>query len=365
MELLKNKQLLSILNNYRKDRHINYFKHKNTVGDLLVPGKFKTIKSKLWNDNVWLSNNTLPQTAITHLLDSYYQLPERPDLAFNSLWTSINSLYSKISIEDSIVRGIKIPGDAESIRTALKQIVSVLDHKISYSGTQFTIRYIIKDYLENFPLQTFHFIASFILKGSVIYDYYPNYISSQFKTFKSEERFQTIYDLINDSYGQSYKNIYTAELTPAGVVLKLNGEDEDQIKKNRVKSEGITHNLAIFLKELAVNRASYIEREELNAQLLDDEKYLEFVFQTTLYSIRNTTLHGNSSARLSSINANSTYLTTSTFTFLYGHLLLSLLLYISNEIDVQDLSINFDNLNLWKNSSRTKNDFIELSNQLR
>jgi hypothetical protein len=350
MDFSKKKQLLSLINNYRKESHIKYFEHKNTVGHLLVPGKFKTIKSKLWNDNVWLSNNTLPQTAITHLLDSYYQLPERPDLAFNSLWTSINSVYSKIAIENSIVRGTKIPGDAESIRIACKKIVSVLDHKISYSGTQFTIRYIIKDYLENFPLQTFNFLASFILKGSVIYDHYPNYISSQFKTFKNQERFQTIYEVINDSYGQSYKNIYTADITPSGVELKLNGEDEDQVKKNRVKSEGIIHNLAIFLKELAVKRSAYIEREEIKVQILDDEKYLEFIFQTTLYSIRNTTLHGNSSARLSSINANSTYLTTSTYTFLYGHLLLSLLLYISNEIDIQDLSINLENLNLWKNS---------------
>ncbi|EJQ03194.1 hypothetical protein IE3_05565 [Bacillus cereus BAG3X2-1] len=349
MEISKKKELLNLILNYDKVRHEKHSEHKNTVGDLLVPGSFKTINSTYWSNDTWLYQNSLPHTAITHLLDSYYQLPERPDLAFNSLWASINSLYSKIALKNAILNNTKVPGDAESIRIALKLIKDVLTHKIKYNENEYEIGSLITDYLEHLPIQSFRFIASFILKGIVINDFNPNYISNQFRTFKSEKRFKFIYDNINVSFGKSYKTLYTVNSTNSDIKLTLNGTTEEEISDNERKSEGLTHRLALFLKELATKRLSYIKKEELSVELSDDEKYLEFIFQTILYSIRNNTLHGNSSARLSSINANSAYVKTSTFTYLYGHLFFSLLLYVSDEVDVQDLEINFSNLQLWKN----------------
>lgn len=44
--------------------------------------------------------------------------------------------------------------------------------------------------------------------------------------------------------------------------------------------------------------------------------------------------------------------------FLYGHLFLSLFFYISNECDIQDLSINIDNLNLWKSHNSRKTSLL-------
>ncbi|MFB5589545.1 hypothetical protein ACE41I_23080 [Bacillus cereus] len=349
MEISKKKELLNLILNYKKERHEKHLEHKNTVGNLLVPGPFKTINSTYWSDDNWLSSNSLSHTAITHLLDSYYQLPERPDLAFNSLWASINSLYSKIALKNAILNNTKVPGDADSIRIALKLIKKVLTNKIKYNENEYEIRSLITDYLEHLPIQSFRFIASFILKGIVVNDFNPNYISSQFRTFKSEKRFKFIYDNINVSFGKSYKTLYTVNSTNSDIKLTLNGTTEKEIAENRTKSEGLTHQLALFLKELATQRSSYIKKEKISVELSDDEKYLEFIFQTILYSIRNNTLHGNSSARLSSINANSAYVKTSTFTYLYGHLFLSLLLYVSDEVNVQDLEINLSNLQLWKN----------------
>ncbi|MCH4568225.1 hypothetical protein [Bacillus sp. ES1-5] len=348
MDISKKKELLNLILNYNKEKHEKHLEHKNTVGNLLVPGSFKTINSTHWSDDSWLSQNSLPHTAITHLLDSYYQLPERPDLAFNSLWASINSLYSKLATEHAILNNTKIPGDAESIRIALKLINDVLIHKINYRGNEYEIGSLITNYLEYLPLQTFRFIASFILKGIVVNDFNPKYISSQFRTFKSKERFEFIYNDIYDSFGKSYKILYNVNLTNSDIKLTLNGTTKEEIKNNKRTSEGLTYQLALFLQELAIKRVSYIEKEEISVELSDDEKYLEFIFQTILYSIRNNTLHGNSSARLSSINANSAYLATSTFTYLYGHLFLSLLLYVSNEVKTQDLELNFFNLELWK-----------------
>ena len=42
----------------------------------------------------FLTFYVIPYVLRTHLLDSYYCLPERPDMAFTFLWKCINNTYS-------------------------------------------------------------------------------------------------------------------------------------------------------------------------------------------------------------------------------------------------------------------------------
>ena len=47
------------------------------------------------------SIDTITYILKTHLLDSYYCLPERPDMAFTFLWKCMNNIYSTYQRKNS------------------------------------------------------------------------------------------------------------------------------------------------------------------------------------------------------------------------------------------------------------------------
>ncbi len=345
------KDKLKVLKNYDKNTHLQN----------LYMGKMKElIKLKNLNyiySNEWDKGSNYPYVPITHLLDSYYCLPERPDMAFTFLWKAINSVYNihyliKAGQGESI-SGVSITGregDGKKLECILESISNNLNDKIVYQGNSFTLIEIIDLYIEKMPIKTLRFVSSYILKGLVI-DNQLNYsgitgnmkntyLTSQYKTFKST--FDDLFQIIRDTYGNSYLNIAT-------LVSNTHNSQIDVISTNKEKSRAITHSLSAKLKEMLINKSTEItDSNNVNYTLIinNDLEFLKFVFNAILYAIRNTSFHGNAASRYNSRTFDEESIESSTYIYLLGHLLLSLCLYVNGEIKADELGINIENLNL-------------------
>ncbi len=81
------------------------------------------------------------------------------------------------------------------------------------------------------------------------------------------------------------------------------------------------------------------------ASLSGLDRFLQF---NILYAIRNNTLHGKIASRLNSKTANGKSFRASKYIYLLGYMFLSIMLYVSNELELNDLSFNFENIKYLK-----------------
>ncbi|MEB4869028.1 hypothetical protein P8831_09900 [Priestia megaterium] len=346
---------LELLKNYNKIEHLNGL-YENKANDYVSLKDIKKI-----NNQKWAKNPNYPYVTVTHLLDSYYCLPERPDMAFTFLWKSINSVYNKHYLveagEGQSIGGNKIDGregDGKKLYLMIESISNCLNNSFIYEGNTFIIRDLIDSYVAKMPIKTLRFVANYVLKGLAIdnklnYDG-PNanlmkiHLSSQYTTFKSS--FNDLISIIRDTYGQSYLEICFLKSNIHNSQIDVDTSDRD-------KSRRLVHSLAEMLKELLTKKqatfkdtADEEEEDKYTFTFKNDNDYLKFVFNCILYAMRNTSFHGNVASRFNSKTFDKEAITSSTYVYLLGHLFLTLCLYINNELTTQELALNLENLKL-------------------
>ena len=307
-----------LIKNYDKSKHLEILE-KNDF-------KFEYLFSSNWN-----SIEDIPYVLRTHLLDSYYCLPERPDMAFTFLWKCINNTYSTYQRKSSSVVQI---GDSVLLQNMSDVIASRSSDKIT---TTETIGSLIEKYIDKIPNKILRFISNYILKSYVIKEQIKDerYIYSSYNTFKS--KFQNIHDSIISSYGQDYLGICNASI--------LNGEVNLNIT-DKNKSLKIIHSLSEKLKELIKTRQTFLSNnnQTYTLKLNSNEEYIQFILFNILYAIRNNTVHGKIASRLNSEYVNSDSYNSSKYIYLLGYMFLSVMLYVSDELDSSDLIFNLTNL---------------------
>lgn len=307
-----------LIKNYDKSKHLEILE-KNDF-------KFEYLFSSNWN-NI----EDIPYVLRTHLLDSYYCLPERPDMAFTFLWKCINNTYSTYQRKFSNVVQI---GDSVLLQNMSDVIASRLSDKIT---TTETIGSLIEKYIDKIPNKILRFISNYILKSYVIKEQIKDerYVYSSYNTFKS--KFQNIHDSIISSYGQDYLGICNASI--------LNGEVNLNIT-DKNKSLKIINSLSEKLKELIKTRQTFLSHNNqiYTLKLNSNEEYIQFILFNILYAIRNNTVHGKIASRLNSAYVNSDSYNSSKYIYSLGYMFLSVMLYVSNELDSSDLIFNLTNL---------------------
>lgn len=335
-------KLTELINNYSKIKHLEIIpnceeKYRLNMKDL------KPIYSGIWEEN----KEIIPYIEITHLLDSYYCLPERPDMAFFYLWKSINNSYNKLHFKSIQLENLKYDGtDSGRLDLAIKVMERKMNESFVYNKQKYTIETIIGNYMEEIPIKTMRFVSNYILKGIVIQNYFNDnklekiYLSSQYKTFKA--KFPAILDVIKRTYGESAIKIYNVVLNKSNWKYEIESRD-------KCKSRAITHSLAKDLKRLITKKTVSIcdsaeNKYEIGFQ--DTYEYLLFIFNSLMYAIRNSSIHGNEASRLNSETANISSVESNNYIYLLGHLFLSLELYLNDEIVINDLYLNIENMNL-------------------
>ncbi|TLT06514.1 hypothetical protein FE243_07970 [Aliarcobacter thereius] len=307
-----------LMKSYNKSKHIESIKIKNF--------KFEYLFSKNWK-----KEEDIPYVLRTHLLDSYYCLPERPDMAFTFLWKCINNAYSTYQRKSSKVVQI---GDSVLLQNMSDTIASRVSDKII---TTKTVGMLIEKYIDKIPNKILHFISNYILKSYVIKQKITDerYVYSSYNTFKS--KFPNIHDSIISAYGQEYLGICNPIISNGEVDLRINDKD---------KSLKIIHSLSEKLKELIKTRQTFLSHnnQTYTLKLNSEEEYIQFILFNILYAIRNNTVHGKIASRLNSDYVNPNSFQSSKYIYLLGYMFLSLMLYISDDIKLDDLEFNFKNI---------------------
>lgn len=301
----------------------------------------------------WSNPANIPYVAATGLLDAYSQLPRRPDLAFNSLWSATNSLYNDLYLSSHLSHGAALT-DSKSIDYSLQRIAQQLHKQISITGAtngsiqSISIFDLLKEYIRIAPDKNFNFVAQYVLRGIAVERHNAQQatpatkireilISSAYSTFK--KRFPEIHKKINDSTGLKFSDLCSVSESLCRTDIDF-GIQQNASERTRK----LVHATGRILRQEAI--AANIKTSSTQGGFDDQKHWLSFLVLPLLYATRNTAAHGNSASRLNSIFANGDSISSSTWTFLFCYLYFSLILFCRSNIAINDLEPLFENTKL-------------------
>ena len=230
-----------------------------------------------------------PYEILTYLFDSYYVLPERPDLAALFCWQAINHSYYIQQLSDNNVGFCQDTKGVELVRDAI-----LGDWNNKYKT-------VLEPFLKKMPDKTFHYVASYMLKGYAMEKkgIAEKYRATSYKSLK--RKISLLSDILDNAYGKSYCQISNPTLIGNVVNLGI-------ANANKRKSRDITHSFGMKLRALMLGKEVEItfcdvQRTKKKYKFTDEER-LSFVLFGILYASRCNNFHGNVAARMNSINAN-------------------------------------------------------------
>lgn len=292
-------ELLKLTKQYDKSTHLSHIPVNTNILKNL-----KYIYEPNWN----IQPESAPYEIITQLIDCYYCLPERPDLAALFCWQAINHSYNQYLLSDPSAQRLQ---DTKGITELISHISNNFSKYEPY----------LKPYYMNITDKTYRYVASYILKGYAIEKsgFSEKYISSSYITFK--KKFPSLFDTISNSYGYVYHSITTAVLTGNKVSLNI---------CDSAKSKNIIRSFSSKLRELIENGTTQIDekhpvpmRQTIN---FTDKDKVTFLLFSILYASRCNNFHGNVASRLNSIYANKESFVMYTNIFLLEYIILAIAL---------------------------------------
>ncbi|WP_429049292.1 hypothetical protein [Aeromonas hydrophila] len=333
--------LREIVTNYSHQKHKSHFlppNHKRYEWH----NKFCHIKPMAWDNPL-----EIPYVAATSLIDAYSLLPGRPDIAFNSLWSAINSSYNNLYLSNHSNPGKQIT-DTKGIDYSVARIKQYIHEQIPVNQSaspqhSVTIFKTIKEYIKQASDKNFNFVATYILKGIAVENHNSNnpesavrdiFIPSIYNTIKS--KFPELYNKISLSTGAKYSDICSISETECKTDIDYG------IPNNKAdNSRKLIHATGKLIRQeiLAFQPLS----EHSNVIFKDEAAWLSFIIRTLLYATRNIAAHGNAATRLNSIFSNGESITSSSWTFLFGYCYFSLILLCQGKLSIADLSPIYSN----------------------
>lgn len=313
-----------------------------------------------WHDNFkrisptsWSNPAIIPYVAATGLIDAYSQLPRRPDLAFNSLWSATNSSYNDLYLSSHLSHGAALT-DSKSIDYSLQRIAQQLHKNIPILGAasgsiqSISIFDLLKEYIRIAPDKNFNFVAQYVLRGIAVERHNAQQatpgnkireilISSAYLTFK--KRFPGIHSQISNSTGLKFSALcsISESLCRTDVDFGIQQTASEQARK-------LVHATGKILRQEAI--AASVTTNSTQGSFDDQKHWLSFLVLPFLYATRNTAAHGNAASRLNSIFANGDTISSSTWTFLFCYMYFSLILLCQSNIAVSDLEPLYENTKL-------------------
>lgn len=288
---------LNLIKNYNKSIHLSHITIKTNILDHL---------EYIYEPNWDTDPDSAPYEIVTQLMDCYYCLPERPDLAALFCWQALNNSYNQYLLADTSTQRLQ---DTKGINELITHINNNASKYLPY----------LMPYYMNISDKTYRYVASYILKGYTIEQsgFSEKYISSSYITFK--KKFPTVFQVIANSYGFAYHSITSASLTANKVTLNISDPN---------KSRTIVHSFSKKLRELIENGTTKIDvKTPTNTQqtiTFSNEEKITFVLFSILYASRCNNFHGNVASRLNSIYSNEESFTMYTNLFLLEYITLAI-----------------------------------------
>lgn len=310
-------------------------------------------KFKRLNPAPWKTPENIPYVAATGLIDSYSQLPLRPDLAFNSLWSATNSLYNDLYLANHTTPGAALT-DSKSIQYSLSEIAKHLGDRIPiqapdiHSTNFISIEDLLKKYIQMAPDKNFHFVAQYVLRGIAVEFHNKRQTSSSTKIrsilipssyLSFKKRFPVIHNTIANSTGLKFSALCSVAESKCKTDI-----DYGINKSHGEKTRKLVHATSIILRQEALS--AQIGIAPTTGSFDNKEHWLSFLILPLLYATRNSAAHGNAASRLNSVFANSESIQSSSWTFLFGYAYMSLVLLCQGSILSNDLTPLWENSNL-------------------
>lgn len=306
---------------------------------------------KRLNPASWANPAIIPYVAATGLIDAYSQLPHRPDLAFNSLWSATNSSYNDLYLSSHLSHGAALT-DSKSIDFSLQRIAQQLHKHIPISSAaggpapSISIIDLLKEYVRIAPDKNFNFVAQYVLRGIAVEQHNSQQatpaireilISSAYLTFK--KKFPGIHNKIQNSTGLKFSALCSISESPCRTDIDFGiPQTASEQARKLVHATG-----KIFRQEAF---AAKVTTGSTQGSFDDLKHWLSFLVLPLLYATRNTAAHGNAASRLNSIFANGNSISSSSWTFLFCYLYFSLVLLCQSKIAISDLEPLYENTKL-------------------
>lgn len=307
--------VLRLAKNYSKQCHLNLL----PCGDDNILENIHFLYDENWENQ----GASYPYEILTYLLDSYYVLPQRPDLAALFCWQAINHSYYVQQLSDNSVGFCLDTKGVEFVRGAI-----LANWNNKYKA-------ILEPFLERLPDKTFHYVASYILKGYAMEKngIAEKYRASSYKSLKG--KILLLSEILDNAYGKSYCQISNPTLIGNTVDLGISDA-------NKGKSRAITHSFGIKLRALMLGEEAEITfcdaQGTKKKYKFTEEERLSFVLFGILYASRCNNFHGNVAARMNSINANRDTFRMYTDMFLTEYIILAI--HMNSQGELSDMALN-------------------------
>ena len=307
--------ILRLAKNYSKECHLNLL----PCGDNNILENIHFLYDENWENQ----GASYPYEILTYLFDSYYVLPQRPDLAALFCWQAINHSYYVQQLSDNSVGFCLDTKGVEFVRGAI-----LANWNNKYKA-------ILEPFLERLPDKTFHYVASYMLKGYAMEKngIAEKYRASSYKSLKG--KILLLSEILDNAYGKSYCQISNPTLIGNTVDLGISDA-------NKGKSRAITHSFGIKLRALMLGEESEITfcdaQGTKKKYKFTDEERLSFVLFGILYASRCNNFHGNVAARMNSINANRDTFRMYTDMFLTEYIILEI--HMNSQGELSDMALN-------------------------
>lgn len=307
--------ILRLAKNYSKECHLNLL----PCGDNNILENIHFLYDENWENQ----GASYPYEILTYLFDSYYVLPQRPDLAALFCWQAINHSYYVQQLSDNSVGFCLDTKGVEFVRGAI-----LANWNNKYKA-------ILEPFLERLPDKTFHYVASYMLKGYAMEKngIAEKYRASSYKSLKG--KILLLSEILDNAYGKSYCQISNPTLIGNTVDLGISDA-------NKGKSRAITHSFGIKLRALMLGEEAEITfcdaQGTKKKYKFTDEERLSFVLFGILYASRCNNFHGNVAARMNSINANRDTFRMYTDMFLTEYIILAI--HMNSQGELSDMALN-------------------------
>lgn len=307
--------ILKLAKNYLKECHLNLL----PCGDNNILENIHFLYDKNWENQ----GTSYPYEILTYLFDSYYVLPQRPDLAALFCWQAINHSYYVQQLSDNSVGFCLDTKGVEFVRGAI-----LANWNNKYKA-------ILEPFLERLPDKTFHYVASYMLKGYAMEknEIAEKYRASSYKSLKG--KISPLSEILDNAYGKSYCQISNPTLIGNTVDFGISDA-------NKGKSRAITHSFGIKLRALMLGEEAEItfcdaQGTKKKYKFTDEERF-SFVLFGILYASRCNNFHGNVAARMNSINANRDTFRMYTDMFLTEYIILAI--HMNSQGELSDMALN-------------------------
>lgn len=303
---MANESTLLLAKRYSRNQHIECIPQQESN----LPDALEYIYNPAWEENA----DDAPYEIITQIMDCYYCLPERPDLATLFCWQALNHSYNEFLLGDSEVNNLT---DKAGIDKLIDGIVAHYEEYEEY----------LVPYLNALPDKAYRYVSSYLLKGCVFEraGKSPKYTTQSYRNFKKD--YPELFDIIAKTFGDI--------LFKASHVDVKNNQARTFADKD--KSRKLVRELAVRLRKLVENKKAEFLMEDKSIQEIQfsNRDAIALVIRYILYASRCSNFHGNVASRLNSDNAEEKTYEMYNNLFLIEYMLLAISLhmqgYLSNE----------------------------------